>query len=114
MTDDWGFATRQIHSGAEPDPTTGSRATPIYQTTAYQFRDTEHAANLFALSGWDFVDAPKKKNSPPSTNMQRAISVQFVCTVLPVTNCLPSKSWPMPFFAFLKLLAHFEGALPIL
>ena len=50
MTDDWGFATRQIHSGAEPDPTTGSRATPIYQTTAYQFRDTEHAANLFALS----------------------------------------------------------------
>ncbi len=50
MTEEWGFATRQIHSGAEPDPTTGSRATPIYQTTAYQFRDTDHAANLFALS----------------------------------------------------------------
>jgi O-acetylhomoserine (thiol)-lyase len=50
MTQEWGFDTRQIHAGAEPDPTTGSRATPIYQTTAYQFRDSDHAANLFALA----------------------------------------------------------------
>ena len=47
---DWGFETRQVHAGAEPDPTTGARAVPIYQTTAYQFRDTAHAANLFALA----------------------------------------------------------------
>ena len=47
---DWGFETRQIHAGQEPDPTTGARAVPIYQTTAYQFRDTTHAANLFALA----------------------------------------------------------------
>ncbi|MBK9179199.1 MAG: bifunctional o-acetylhomoserine/o-acetylserine sulfhydrylase [Acidimicrobiales bacterium] len=46
----WGFETRQIHAGAEADPTTGSRAVPIYQTTSYVFRDTEHAANLFALA----------------------------------------------------------------
>ncbi len=46
---DWGFETRQIHSGQEPDSATGSRAVPIYQTTAYQFRDAAHAANLFAL-----------------------------------------------------------------
>jgi len=46
---DWGFETRQIHSGQEPDSATGSRAVPIYQTTAYQFRDSAHAANLFAL-----------------------------------------------------------------
>ena len=39
----WGFETRQIHAGAAPDPATGARATPIYQTTSYQFRDTEHA-----------------------------------------------------------------------
>ncbi len=45
----WGFETRQIHAGQEPDPTTGARAVPIYQTTAYQFRDAAHAANLFAL-----------------------------------------------------------------
>ncbi|MFM8782618.1 MAG: PLP-dependent transferase, partial [Actinomycetota bacterium] len=45
MVDDpnWKFDTQQIHAGQEPDPTTGSRALPIYQTTAYQFRDTEHA-----------------------------------------------------------------------
>jgi O-acetylhomoserine (thiol)-lyase len=47
---EWGFDTRQIHAGQEPDPTTGARAVPIYQTTSYSFRDTAHAANLFALS----------------------------------------------------------------
>jgi O-acetylhomoserine (thiol)-lyase len=50
MTEHWGFETKQIHAGQEPDPTTGSRAVPIYQTTSYQFRSSEHAANLFALA----------------------------------------------------------------
>lgn len=45
----FGFSTRQLHAGQQPDTATGSRALPIYQTTSYQFRDTEHAANLFAL-----------------------------------------------------------------
>jgi len=45
----YGFSTRQLHSGYTPDPTTGSRAVPLYQTTSYQFKSTEHAANLFAL-----------------------------------------------------------------
>ncbi|MDA8062694.1 MAG: bifunctional o-acetylhomoserine/o-acetylserine sulfhydrylase [Actinomycetota bacterium] len=45
-----GFETRQIHAGAAPDPTTGARATPIYQTTSFAFRDTDHAAALFALA----------------------------------------------------------------
>ncbi|MCL5612255.1 MAG: O-acetylhomoserine aminocarboxypropyltransferase/cysteine synthase [Chloroflexi bacterium] len=45
----FGFSTRQLHAGYSPDPTTGSRAVPLYQTTSYQFRNTEHAANLFAL-----------------------------------------------------------------
>jgi O-acetylhomoserine (thiol)-lyase len=44
------FDTLQIHAGQEPDPTTGSRAVPIYQTTSYVFRDADHAANLFSLS----------------------------------------------------------------
>jgi len=47
---EWGFETRQIHAGSSPDPTTGARAVPIYQTTSYQFQSTEHAANLFALA----------------------------------------------------------------
>jgi len=46
---DWGFETRQIHAGTAPDPTTGARAVPIYQTTSYVFRDTDHAAALFGL-----------------------------------------------------------------
>ena len=50
MSDQWGFETRQIHAGTTPDPTTGARAVPIYQTTSFQFRDTDHAANLFALA----------------------------------------------------------------
>ncbi len=49
MDRQFGFSTRQLHAGQQPDPATGSRAVPIYQTTAYQFRDTEHAADLFAL-----------------------------------------------------------------
>lgn len=44
------FETRQIHAGQIPDPTTGARALPLYQTTAYQFRDTKHAADLFGLA----------------------------------------------------------------
>ncbi len=43
------FATRQLHAGQQPDPTTGSRAVPIYQTTSFVFKDTDHAARLFAL-----------------------------------------------------------------
>jgi len=45
----FGFNTRQLHAGQAPDPATNSRAVPIYQTTSYQFNNTEHAANLFAL-----------------------------------------------------------------
>ncbi|MEF2976977.1 bifunctional o-acetylhomoserine/o-acetylserine sulfhydrylase [Subtercola sp. YIM 133946] len=53
MTDnsaEWQFETKQIHSGAAPDPVTNARATPIYQTTSYVFNDAEHAKNLFALA----------------------------------------------------------------
>ena len=50
MSDTWGFETRQIHIGGEPDPTTGARAVPIYQTTSFEFRDSAHAQNLFALA----------------------------------------------------------------
>ena len=44
-----GFATLAVHAGAQPDPTTGARITPIYQTTAYVFNDSDHAAALFGL-----------------------------------------------------------------
>ena len=47
---DWKFETKQVHSGAHPDPVTNARATPIYQTTSYVFNSAEHAQNLFALA----------------------------------------------------------------
>ena len=57
MTDssNYGFDTLQIHAGAKPDPATGARQTPIYQTTAYVFRDADHAAALFNLQEVGFI-----------------------------------------------------------
>src|SRR5260370_7356227 len=45
----FGFDTLSVHAGQRPDPATGARAVPIYQTTSYVFDDTDHAAHLFAL-----------------------------------------------------------------
>jgi O-acetylhomoserine (thiol)-lyase len=47
-----GFATLAVHAGAQPDPTTGARATPIYQTTSFVFEDVDHAASLFGLQAF--------------------------------------------------------------
>lgn len=57
MTDtpSYGFDTLQIHAGSRPDPATGARQTPIYQTTAYVFRDAEHAAALFNLQEVGYI-----------------------------------------------------------
>jgi O-acetylhomoserine (thiol)-lyase len=56
MTDTpYGFDTLQVHAGARPDPATGARQTPIYQTTAYVFRDADHAAALFNLQEVGYI-----------------------------------------------------------
>jgi O-acetylhomoserine (thiol)-lyase len=55
MTSTRGFDTQQIHAGAHPDPATGARQTPIYQTTAYVFRDADHAAALFNLQEVGYI-----------------------------------------------------------
>ena len=47
-----GFSTLAVHAGAQPDPTTGARATPIYQTTSFVFNDADHAASLFGLQAF--------------------------------------------------------------
>jgi O-acetylhomoserine (thiol)-lyase len=51
----YGFETRAIHAGAAPDPTTGARNTPIFQTTAYVFDDVDHAASLFNLHNFGYI-----------------------------------------------------------
>lgn len=50
-----GFATRSIHAGAQPDPTTGARSVPITQSTAFVFKDADHAASLFGLEDTGFI-----------------------------------------------------------
>jgi O-acetylhomoserine (thiol)-lyase len=52
---DYGLETRAVHAGARPDPTTGARATPIYQTTSYVFDDVDHAASLFNLQTFGYI-----------------------------------------------------------
>lgn len=53
--DRWRFDTRQVHAGGRPDPTTGARAVPIYQTTSFVFNDSQHAADLFSLAEVGFT-----------------------------------------------------------
>src|SRR5258708_26394459 len=57
MTDERppGFETRSVHAGASPDPTTGARNTPIFQTTSYVFDDVDHAASLFNLQTYGYI-----------------------------------------------------------
>jgi OAH/OAS sulfhydrylase len=66
------FETLQLHAGQEPDPTTGSRAVPIYQTTSYQFNDTEHAASLFALK--DFGNIYTRIMNPTTDVFEKRIA----------------------------------------
>ena len=53
--DDFGFETRMIHAGSQPEPITGARQTPIYQNTSYVFHDIDHAASLFNLQTFGFI-----------------------------------------------------------
>lgn len=66
------FETLQLHAGQEPDPTTGSRAVPIYQTSSYQFTDTEHAATLFALK--DFGNIYTRIMNPTTDVFEKRIA----------------------------------------
>src|SRR6056297_3773184 len=66
------YETLQLHAGQEPDPTTGSRAVPIYQTTSYQFDDTEHAATLFALK--DFGNIYTRIMNPTTDVFEKRIA----------------------------------------
>ena len=76
MTDEspsFGFDTLQIHAGARPDPATGARQVPIYQTTAYVFRDAEHAAALFNLQEVGYIYS--RLTNPTVSALQERIAV---------------------------------------
>src|SRR3546814_12399771 len=55
---DFGFETRMIHAGTQPEPVTGARQTPIFQNTSYVFHDADHAASLFNLHTFGFIHSP--------------------------------------------------------
>lgn len=65
--------TLALHGGQEPDPTTGSRAVPIYQTTSYQFKDSEHAANLFGLK--EFGNIYTRLMNPTTDVLEKRITL---------------------------------------
>ncbi len=65
--------TLALHGGQEPDPVTGSRAVPIYQTTSYQFKDTDHAANLFALK--EFGNIYTRLMNPTTDVLEKRIAL---------------------------------------
>jgi O-acetylhomoserine (thiol)-lyase len=64
--------TLALHAGQQPDPTTGSRAVPIYQTTSYQFKSTEHAANLFGLK--EFGNIYTRLMNPTTDVLEKRIA----------------------------------------
>ncbi|MBL94604.1 MAG: O-acetylhomoserine aminocarboxypropyltransferase [Magnetovibrio sp.] len=68
----YGFETRSIHAGATPDPYTGARSTPIYQTTAYVFDDVEHASDLFNLQTFGFIYS--RLNNPTVSVLEERIA----------------------------------------
>jgi OAH/OAS sulfhydrylase len=68
----YGFETRAIHAGAAPDPVTGARSTPIYQTTSYVFEDVDHAASLFNLHNFGFIYA--RLNNPTVAVLEERIA----------------------------------------
>jgi O-acetylhomoserine (thiol)-lyase len=71
----WGFETRAIHAGAQPDPHTGARSVPIYQTTSFVFNDPDHAAALFNLQEFGFIYS-RIGNPTVSTLEERVASLE--------------------------------------
>ena len=83
MTNKHRFGTRSIHAGAQPDPTTGARITPIHQSTAFVFKDVEHAAALFNLEAEGFIYS--RLTNPTVDVLQKRLAdlengVASVCT----------------------------------
>lgn len=79
------FASRAVHAGAAPDPTTGARATPIYQTTSYAFRDAEHASALFNLQEFGNIYT-RIMNPTQDTLEQRIASLEGGVAALAVAS----------------------------
>jgi O-acetylhomoserine (thiol)-lyase len=85
-----GFSTLSVHAGAQPDPTTGARATPIYQTTSFVFDDVDHAASLFALQ--TFGNVYSRITNPTNAVLEeRVAALEGGTAALGVASVLAAK-----------------------
>src|SRR5579884_4022046 len=99
-----GFATLAVHAGASPDPVTGARSTPIYQTTAYVFDDVDHAASLFNLQTYGYIYS-RLTNPTVSVLEERVASLEGGRGA---TACASGHAAQMlAFFAFMEPGAEF-------
>jgi O-acetylhomoserine (thiol)-lyase len=97
-TEDYGFETLAIHAGAAPDPTTGARATPIYQTTAFVFDDVDHAASLFNLQ--QFGNIYSRLTNPTVSVLEERVAALEGGTA----GCATASGHAAQFIAFLNLM----------
>ena len=96
--DDYGFETLAIHAGAQPDPTTGARATPIYQTTSFVFDDVDHAASLFNLQ--QFGNIYSRLTNPTVAVLEERVAALEGGTAA----CATSSGHAAQFLTFLNLM----------
>jgi O-acetylhomoserine (thiol)-lyase len=103
----YGIETLAVHAGASPDPTTGARSTPIYQTTAYVFDDVDHAASLFNLQTYGYIYS-RLTNPTVSVLEERLASLEggrgAVCTAT------GHAAQMLAFFAFMEPGDHFVSS----
>src|SRR5579863_3644061 len=102
-----GFETLAVHAGAAPDPTTGARATPIYQTTAYVFDDVEHAASLFNLQTFGYIYS-RLTNPTTSVLEERLASLEGGRGAICVASGHAAQM--LAFFAFMEPGDHFVAS----
>jgi O-acetylhomoserine (thiol)-lyase len=102
-----GFATLAVHAGASPDPATGARATPIYQTTAYVFDDVEHAASLFNLQTYGYIYS-RITNPTVSVLEERMASLEGGRGAIAVASGHAAQL--LAFFAFMEPGDHFVAS----
>ena len=97
-TEDYGFETLAVHAGASPDPTTGARATPIYQTTSFVFDDVDHAASLFNLQ--QFGNIYSRLTNPTVSVLEERVAALEGGTAA----CATSSGHAAQFLALLNLM----------
>src|ERR1700735_2028019 len=86
-----GFATLAIHAGAQPDPATGARATPIYQTTSFVFDDVDHAASLFGLQ--TFGNIYTRIGNPTSAVLEERVAALDGGSINQFNHAFKSFGW---------------------